>query len=171
MLSRLLSLVSFIRRPSYPSSVLALEAPKFMHFLHIVPETQEVEMVGLSHTSRSTFSCDDTKEVSREYLGPVTFYAGDGEDWVTFLDEISRRVITHLNKHSQLASKEDAGLLNVQLTDQAFRSVVRELLAQKKDRDPPRNAAQEYPIFVIQVDRPEPGFIKSLNLTSFPRVW
>lgn len=170
MFSRLLSQVSGTRRPRYPSAILALEGPQYMNVLHIIPETRETEKFGMSHPSRSTFYCDGTKEVHREYLGSVVLYIGDGEDQTTLLDEISRRAIAYLNKHSEFASGKDANR-TVQLIELAFRNVVCELLEQKKGRSPPRNAAQEYPIFIIQVDRPKPGSIMSLNLTSFPRTW
>lgn len=163
MFSTLANFFKFTRRRTYPSTILVLENPiksRFTYILHIIPETGKVEILRTNMRIRSALYCAGrTKEVSREYLGSVALHKRDGNHPRYFLDEVSSWAAKELKEHIPSASEEEM----TQLTDQAFRTIVRHLLEQKKRCDIPKNASRGYSIYKIQVNRPKPGRILPLR--------
>ncbi|CAK1363227.1 hypothetical protein CB0940_04667 [Cercospora beticola] len=163
MLSTLANFFKFTRRRTYPSTILVLGNPiesRFTYILHIIPEIGKVEMLRTNMRIKSALYCAGrTKEISREHLGSVALHKRDGNHPRYFLDEVSSWAIRDLKEHMPSASEEEI----TQLTDQAFRPIVRHFLEQKKGCDIPKNAAQGYSIYQIQVNRPKPGRILPLK--------
>ena len=167
MLSRLSNILAFTKRPSYPSVVLILALAPITYVLHIVPENSATERVDFSCREGTKFRYCGSKEQSREQLGTVCFNVGDGEDPGEFLDEIGKQVTQSLKEKGGRDEEIGGG---VDAVDQALRSAVLDSLQHKRgEREPLKNTAQLYPVFLVQIDRPHSGkIITDAALTSFP---
>ncbi|KAK4499235.1 hypothetical protein PRZ48_009748 [Zasmidium cellare] len=125
------------------------------HILHIVPESGAVEQVGYMSPNRTSFSNRVATERFRDRLGSVTLDVGDGEDPSHFLSDVAAHAKKRLDGRGKDVSEEDPA----HTLDQALRFAVSETLGERENKPKAVNATQQFPIFVVQIDRSSPGKI------------
>ena len=171
MLTALTSMLSGSSQPTHPSTILML-GPLTTHayVLHILPEDGTVEHLSRTQYPTTTFRYGGAKETSREQLGNVFLHVGDGETVSVFLDEVSKRVTKILSElQSEKAAAGDKGTAPA-TTHEALRSATQACMDERTRRQPPKNAAQEYPVFLVRIERSRAGrLFTEAELTSFPR--
>lgn len=155
MLSRLAKLLDGLgRKNTHPSVILVLGGPSTtVYALHIVPEDHVAEQFGYSCTGETTIKYKGATEVSRERLGSVLLHVGDGERARDFLEELRAQATKLIKKGETSDIEED----RVSATAQVLRSTALQSLQAREERQPPENAAQQFPVFLVYIDRPRPG--------------
>lgn len=123
-----------------------------------------LEHISYLQPTATTFSYGAATERSRERLDTLLLHVGDGENPAQFLDDVSARATQILSKHEKSSPDENAA----HAVEQALRSAVLRSLREKAARELSRNATQKYPVFLVQVDRSQPGnIVTGAELTSF----
>ncbi|CAK3807768.1 Hypothetical predicted protein [Lecanosticta acicola] len=165
MLSRIRNILSGATRAKYPSVALTLEVRRggstTIHVLHIVPEDSSVERVDTTRSNATSFHFNHAQERGREQIGSVLLQDGDEETSDELLDEISTQATQLLLQQRKTASGREGGGHTVGDLEQALRSAALESLQRRGTRDAPEKAAQQYPVYIVQIDRSEPGKIMS----------
>ncbi|PYH29680.1 uncharacterized protein BO87DRAFT_368460 [Aspergillus neoniger CBS 115656] len=124
-----------------PPSVLLVRA--MIHVLHLLPEDGTIQRFGLS-TRSTPFRYRGAREQTREQIGTVTLYVGEGETPKSFLDDVETRFLQDVLKPAAL-----------------------DAIHERKDRERSMRATQTYPVYVVYILRPRSG--RSMTeLTSFP---
>ncbi|KAK2799906.1 hypothetical protein FQN50_008299 [Emmonsiellopsis sp. PD_5] len=142
-----------IAPPGPPSVVLALVGgfSSMTNALHIVPEDGTIERFGFTNHS-STFRLHGTTEQTRELIGEVTLYAGDGESTTNFLDDVEARVHKLWGDSQILSEPESADVIH-RLEKVVLRPAGLDAIRAREGREPSMNATQTYPVFIIRINR------------------
>ncbi|GJE92829.1 hypothetical protein PsYK624_089870 [Phanerochaete sordida] len=108
-------------------------------------------------------------EQSREQLGEVTIYAGDGEGPWGFLDEVEARVrkLSDATSASNVEQGQMGDVEAVQRTTDIIRHAALDALCDRQGRARSANATQTYPVYVIRIKRSRAGRI----MPREPRTW
>ena len=154
MLSRLRDMLAGTANPSYPSAVLILEAASTTTYvLHVVPENSAIERVQYMRPGATHFRYGGSIERSREQLGTVLLHVGDGDTPDKFFTAVSVQATRLLREK---AATQESGTITV---DEALRYAALSNLHEREGREPPVNAAQSYPVFLVRIYRSQPGKI------------
>lgn len=169
MLARLSNLLGGSPKADHPSFVLLLgDLSKSAYLLHLVPEEGTTERFNIWQSKRAILCYGPGQEVSREELAMVFLHVADGETAAKFLHEVGSRA----EKIFRERTSEKSTISNDTVTaaSEALRSAAADSVRDREGRAPPQNAAQTYPIFLVQIQRSRPGkLVTEADLTSFPR--
>ncbi|KAK2754404.1 hypothetical protein FQN54_007048 [Arachnomyces sp. PD_36] len=168
MLARLKKLFA---TPSFPSALLAIgNFNTSIQILHIIPEDGTIERFGVSNLASATriFRPSEATEQTREQIGTVTLYVGDGESEFKFLDDIETRTrklwSDCLNSSPSLMQTGSADV--TQLVQDVLQPAALDAIRAKEGRDRSMNATQTYSVFVLRVNRSKPGRIRIDKMRS-----
>ncbi|KAJ3526051.1 hypothetical protein NM688_g8311 [Phlebia brevispora] len=137
-----------------------------IHVLHLLLEDGTVERFSLTTpSSTTTFRYSGTTEQSREELGSVTLYVGDGETASRFLDDVEAkaRELWDTSSMSRSAGNVEANQISKDVLVPAALDAIRERVG----RAPSMNATQTYPVYVVHIMRSRMGRILT-EPTSLP---
>ncbi|KAH0361814.1 hypothetical protein KCU65_g8436, partial [Aureobasidium melanogenum] len=149
------------RPRSNPSVLLVLQRATRTSFLHVVPETGDVERLKIAPPA---FTYCGTTERSREQIATVPIYS-ESDHFDEYLEEVATRATKILSEH-KTPGPEGHDAFSV---EQALRSAV-SASVESRANDPPKAGVHSYPVFLVQIDRPKPGKISIYNdFTSFPK--
>lgn len=180
-----------IAPPSVPSALLVVgDFDRKISSLHLVPEDGTIERFGQTMPPNTILRYNGAKEVSREQIGKVTIYHGDGERLTGFLDDMTTRVCELWN--SSISSSPTRSIEVSQLVQDVLRPVAvdavgerkagedeihekeigEEVIREKKRRQcSTLNATETYGVYIIRITRRKAGKILPLNPTSFADSW
>lgn len=166
MLNRLRALVSGVGAPSV---IAALGNPgSFVYYLHIVPEDGVAERFGLLRPAPS-FRYNGAEERSREQLGTITLYKGDGESADEVLADVQSIALKALAGLRERGQDESGRGADVDACERCLGQAIREVIAKRADRPPSDKATQTLPICLVRVVRSRPGpIVAGVEPTSFP---
>ncbi|KAI5366627.1 hypothetical protein Slin15195_G081450 [Septoria linicola] len=168
MLARLLNFNTGSVRTEFPSIILVLGSPsRLPRVLHIVPEDQAIECFDFTSPTASRFKYGGAVECRREQIGDVQLYIGDGETIDVFLDEVGAKATQLYFKHEK-PEPEEVSVHVVHILEEALRSAYVQSIQDRANRKPSTNARQQYPVFLLWIDRTRPGKLATeADLTSF----
>ncbi|GJE92826.1 hypothetical protein PsYK624_089840 [Phanerochaete sordida] len=159
--------------PGFPSVILVVgnfstgSSNASIKVRHFLPEDGAVERFGISGQSMTTFRYGGVIEQSRDHLGEVKIYTGDGESPIGFLDEIEARVrrLSDATSESNMEQGQMGDAEVVQRTTEIVRQAVFDAI-RDRGRAPSSNATQTYPVYVIGIKRSRAG-----RIMGEPKSW
>ncbi|KAJ8489275.1 hypothetical protein ONZ51_g3038 [Trametes cubensis] len=161
-----LSRVFTTTSPKYPSAIILIGHSQFFAFVHVIPETGELEALFRSYrdTRDDRFRVSHTEEVSREQLGTVTILKEERDAITTLSHEVAGRVNELLDEagvRSREADREpqDVALLVEQILKPAALGAMKALDSEAQSHDTAEKAT--VPVYIVQVERSKPDWITS----------
>ncbi|PGG96835.1 hypothetical protein AJ79_09441 [Helicocarpus griseus UAMH5409] len=152
--------------------VVSYKNSKSKDVLHLVPEDGTIERWGyMDQTPNTTFRYSGATEQTREQVGEVTIYAGDGESLSAFLQDVetrARQLWDDSPSLKQQAQSQKGGDGPIQLLiHDVLQPAALDAIRKREGRERSFNATQTYDVFVLRVMRSKAGKILSDELTSF----
>ena len=167
----LTTLINTFTPSTIPSALLVIG--KFgatINVLHLIPENGSIERFSLTTPpSMTTFRHGGAKEQTREQIGTVTLYVGDGETTDTFLDDIETRIRKPWDDSLGLnpAQLQTGSVEVTRLVQDVLKPAALNAIYDREGRDRSMNATQTYPVFVVYIAHSKAGEILG-EPTSFP---
>ncbi|KAK2752757.1 hypothetical protein FQN55_005889 [Onygenales sp. PD_40] len=152
--------------PSGPPSVfLAVSKSNFIEVLHILPENGHIERFSMT-THSPTFRHRGTKEQTRELIGEVTIYVGDGETTFGFVNDVKTRARKLWDRSQILLQPESVDVIH-RLEKEVLRPAGLDTIREREGRNRSPNETQTYSVFIIRINRSRAGRILSDRMMSF----
>ena len=167
----LTSLINTFTPSTTPSALLVIgRFGATINVLHLIPENGSIERFSLTTPpSMTTFRHGGAKEQTREQIGTVTLYVGDGETTDTFLDDIETRIRKLWDDSLGLnpAQLQTGSVEVTRLVQDVLKPAALDAIHDREGQDRSMNATQTYPVFVVHIARSKTGGILG-EPTSFP---
>ena len=165
MLNRLVTAITPSVSHHAPSALLVVGTfGSPVYILHLVPENGVIERFGHSNTpSTKPFHRKGFTEQTREQIGTITCYVGDGDTAGTFLSDVETRVRKLWNDFvGSNAGSGQVQAINIETTDlvQNFlQPAALDAMREREGRDRSMNATQAYPVYILRITRSRAGAI------------
>ncbi|KAI0658599.1 hypothetical protein C8Q70DRAFT_178202 [Cubamyces menziesii] len=152
--------------PKYPSAIILIGHSQFFAFVHVVPETGDIEALSrrCNNPRDDKFRVSHTEEVSREQLGTVALPNDERHAIIALYYEVLARA-TELARETGVRSSgadrrpQDVALLVEQILKPAALGAMKALDSGAQSHDTAEKAT--VPVYIVQVNRSKPDWITS----------